>query len=99
MQRINYQTIVREKQRPRRGAMPISSLHSESSSNQHGVSYILFFPRLIISRQIKQRSGYKQPPRKVHEGLLPSLSLCRSWSKDSYMGRWVAMFPRKELCL
>ena len=47
-----------------------------------GFSYNLFFPGLIISRQIKQRSVYKQPPEKVHGGLLPSLSLCRSCEVD-----------------
>ena len=57
---------------------------------QSRVSYSLFFPTLIISSETKQRSGYKQPPRNKCIFDLPPLSVCRSCSKEFYMGRWVA---------
>jgi len=63
---------------PQRGNLVMSPCMGKKDYSKVGFSFEMFFSVLIISSRIKQCSEYKQPPRKVHKGLLPSLSLCRS---------------------
>jgi len=68
--RINKDALLR--------VSAILNSHLVFSLIQDRVSYNLFFSRLIVSRQKSNVVCTSSHPEKVHNGLLPSLSLCRS---------------------